>query len=76
VEFAGELRDYLDDLKKLYPKQIVDKMSITLVNSHYKVLSMYDQQVNISIILQSTKYQKIDFSLRNPANMMFIIGSD
>ena len=45
VEFAGELRDYLEDVKKVYPEHIISNMSIALVNSHYKVLSMYDQQV-------------------------------
>ena len=54
VEFAGELRDYLEDVKKVYPEHIINNMTISLVNSHYKVLSMYDQQVKTIIEILMT----------------------
>lgn len=46
VEFAGELRDFVENLKKLYPPDLIDSVTVTLVNSHYKVLSMYDQEIS------------------------------
>ena len=45
VEFASELRDFIHDLKKLYKDDLVEKVTVTLVNSNYKMLSMFDEQI-------------------------------
>ncbi|XP_066922519.1 uncharacterized protein [Clytia hemisphaerica] len=70
VEFAGELRDYLDDLKNVYPQQVIDNMCITLVNSHYKVLSMYDQQIS------NFTEQKFKSDGINTIGNSYVVGMD
>lgn len=45
VEFAAELRDFVNsEISKLYPK-IKDKIRVTLISGYRGVLSTYDQEV-------------------------------
>ena len=47
VEFAAELDDFVDeDLSRLYPKDVLEKMTISLVQSADHVLNAYDQDIS------------------------------
>eukprot|EP00118_Oscarella_pearsei_P000938 m.6182 g.6182 ORF g.6182 m.6182 type:complete len:598 (+) comp15156_c0_seq2:43-1836(+) len=47
VEFAAELDDFFDeDLSRLYPKKVLDKVTVSLVQSADHILNAYDQDIS------------------------------
>lgn len=47
VEFAAELRDFLkSDLTRFYPKELIEKSQITLVDGLNKILNTYSEEIS------------------------------
>ena len=51
VEFAAELRDFVkEDLRKIFPDEMIEKSTITLIDGLNKILNSYSDEVNILLI--------------------------
>lgn len=47
VEFAAELRDFVtEDLRKIFPDEMIDKSTITLIDGLNKILNSYSDEIS------------------------------